>query len=284
MIRVTDKQYFMEETLVTNLNTICYNLPKDWDFITIITGSGMVRVGKSVLAQQVAYYVSHMMETPFSLKNIVFSGDELIKVAKECPKHSAIIYDEAKAELDAKKTMASISIKLTDFFSKCGMLNHFMILVLPDFFELNKRIAVNRSNNLLNVFITHTKVHSKKFGDVLEYQRGYFEFYGRSQKRNFWLEAKMKKSEDYNIGMRHRNYWGDFDNFWIVDREEYNKKKMKYLSSTSSEDKSSLLKNDRDSIILNMSKQGLSCSEIGKYCGYTRQRIQQILADVKEID
>ena len=75
MERVTDKEFWMDGYLKSNLNTLCYNLPNDWDSVILISGSGMVRMGKNVLAQQVGYYVSWKMGTPFSLENVCFSGD-----------------------------------------------------------------------------------------------------------------------------------------------------------------------------------------------------------------
>ena len=118
MIRVTDKQYWMDAQLANNLNTVIYNLPHDWDFVCIMTGNGMVRVGKSVLAQQVGYYVAHHLGTSFTVDNIVFSGDELIGTAHKLKPNSVIVYDEARAELDVAKTMERVSKILRDFFAE----------------------------------------------------------------------------------------------------------------------------------------------------------------------
>jgi hypothetical protein len=227
MIKVTDKEYWMEQRLINDLNTVIHNLPHDWDFVCILTGNGMVRVGKSVLAQQVGYYVAYHIGTPFSIENIVFSGEELIGTAHKLPPHSVLIYDEARAELDSAKTLEKVSKILRDFFAECGMYNHFIILVLPDFFELNKRIAVTRSDFLINVF-KHYEAKNVNNIDVLEYKRGYFEFYGRDRKKRLYIDGK-KAEDDYNIGMKLRNYWGTFKDFRIIDKDEYEKKKLAFL-------------------------------------------------------
>jgi len=226
MEKVTDLQYWMDTHLKTQLNTICYNMGRDWDFVVIVTGSGLVRVGKSVIAQQAGYYVAHKMGTPFTLKNVVFDSEELMKTAHQLPLNSVIVYDEARATLDAKKVMERISKTLMDFFAECGMYNHLIILVLPDFFELNRRMATTRSDALINVFRSAEEKKLQDGTEVLNYKRGYFEFYGKRRKKELYIKGK-KAYDNYGVGKR--NFWGEFREFWVVDKEEYMKKKVTFL-------------------------------------------------------
>ena len=71
--------FFMEQRLKTSLDFYIKNVHKDWDYLIVISGEGEVRVGKSVLAQQIAaYWCSeikriHNVACPLSVKeNIVF--------------------------------------------------------------------------------------------------------------------------------------------------------------------------------------------------------------------
>ena len=63
--------YWMDNGLKKILNSIAYNVPNDWDSIILISGSGMVRVGKSVLAQQIGHYLSTKLKTPWGINNIL---------------------------------------------------------------------------------------------------------------------------------------------------------------------------------------------------------------------
>lgn len=226
MERVTDKQYWMDNYLKTNLDTIDYNLTKDWDFVIPISGSGMVRVGKSVLAQQVGYYIAWKRQTPFTVDNIVFSGEELMKIASKLPKNSVIIYDEARGELDSKKTMESVTKSLLDFFAECGMYNHCIILVLPNFFELPKSIAIYRTDILLNVLKLTEEKTLPNGTVVIEYKRGFYEFFNRQSKKKLYIEGK-KRYDDYTAAKR--SFYGEFRNFDIIDRDAYEQKKLNFL-------------------------------------------------------
>lgn len=226
MKRVTDKEFWIHEYLRKNLKTITHNLGRDWDFVFVISGDGMVRVGKSVLAQQIAYFVAYEKGTPFSLENIVFSGEELMSVAHRLPKNSCIIYDEARGELDSKKTLEKVSKVLQDFFAECGMYNHFIILVLPDFFELNRNLAISRSEALINVFRTAEAKTDKDGEEVLQYVRGFYDFYNRSGKKKLYDWGK-KNNKEYN--KKFRKFWGEFRNELVVDKDAYERKKMLFL-------------------------------------------------------
>ena len=88
--------FYMEGYLKDNLDILAEKIADDQMFVILITGSGNVRVGKSVLAQQVGYYLSHKVnelhkvKTEFTLKNITFKGDELQKKAFELPRYSVL--------------------------------------------------------------------------------------------------------------------------------------------------------------------------------------------------
>ena len=227
MQKVTDLAYSMHPNLIKNLDTICYNLGKDFDFVGIITGKGMVRVGKSVIAQQIGYYVAHEMNTPFTLKNVVFSGKELIKIAHEIPKNSVLIYDEAREGTSNLRTMENMSKLLGDFFAECGMYNHFIILVMPNYLDLSKTLAVSRSEFLIDCRRYPRKKILKNNKEVIEFLRGYFDFFGRKEKHTIYIEGK-KNNENYN-SEKHRNFDGTFPKFWVLDKEEYDKKKAAFV-------------------------------------------------------
>ena len=209
--------FYMEGYLKDNLDILAEKIADDQMFVILITGSGNVRVGKSVLAQQVGYYLSHKVnelhkvKTEFTLKNITFKGDELQKKAFELPRYSVLDLDEGDDLVE--HYWNKLSKDLRRFFRKAGQLNQFVILVLPDFFELPKAYAITRSTCLINV----------RF--VGKFERGYFRFYNFERKKKLYL--KGKKYADYSLV--NSNFNGTFTNAYTIPEQEYRSKKQKDL-------------------------------------------------------
>jgi hypothetical protein len=228
MIKVTSLGFWMDGYLRSNLNSIIYNMKQDYDTLGLISGSGMVRVGKSVIAQQAGFYCAEKLGTKFGVENIVFSGKELMAAARRLPKNSVIIYDEARAELNVRRVMENITKSLLDFFAECGMYNHLLLMVCPDFFELPKSVATSRSEFLINVKRVGVQKKDTEGEEVVSFERGRFEFYNRRGKKMLYIVGK-KAFDDYDVGMKYRSFDGNFTNTWIVDRKAYEEKKLKHL-------------------------------------------------------
>ena len=231
MKRVTKLGFFMDGYLIQQLETFIYNMRNDWDTVILISGNGMVRVGKSVIAQQIASYLGERLNTPFGINNIVFTGEELRDQAVKSPPNSVFVYDEARGELDTKKVMEKMTKKLIDFFNECGYLNHAVIVVLPDFFDLPKFIACSRSTCLVNVYARRERVSLRtpihEVTEVTRYDRGFFQFFDRPSKKKLYILGK-KNYNDYDVVKPTFN--GSFPNGFIINEEEYKAKKAKHVS------------------------------------------------------
>jgi len=205
--------FYMDGYLKSNLNILKEVRKKDMDFVILVSSSGIPRAGKSVIAQQIAYDLDYKF--PYDCNMICSSADEFKSKAKKIKrKGTAIIYDEAKFGLDAKRGMESVTKALLDFFSECGQLNAYLIIVLPEYFDLKKEIALNRSVCLINVTMNGFK-------------RGYFSFYNREAKKQLYIKGK----EYLNYRASKSNFRGRFTNFYTVDEEIYRKKKAYALRS-----------------------------------------------------
>lgn len=220
--------YHMDDILKYNLDILIKNIINDWDFTIIISGGGGVRVGKSVLAFQIACYWTyqmwkyHKIKVEFSLKNsCVFNGTELIEKGNYLGvnfKHSPLLYDEAGADLEGRKVMSTVTKDVLDYFRECGQYNLLNILVIPEFFDLPKSIAVSRSRLLIDVYTMHGE------NDMIE--RGFFQIYSPHNKKQL-----------YRLGKKELNYkaWsadhktGKFDNVFPLNKEEYKKMKAEAL-------------------------------------------------------
>ncbi len=277
MLRVTDKKFWIHPTLKSNIDSLIINAKNDFDFMIIISGSGTVRGGKSVMGMQLAYYIEYQRakmnkrKIDFTIENnICFSGAELIENAKK-KRESIFVYDEAREGLDNKKMWEKKTQDLLDFFAECGMYNHFLIVVLPDYFELPKGIAITRSILLLNVYYVkkHRKL-KKGFGDIktgqeyLDFVRGRFDYYNRKAKKNLYNFGR--KTQDYTKAKP--IFSGEFLNYWVIDKKVYEAKKLKFLNRqrTAEESQVNRFLMQRNILFKILSDFGFEQKEIASLC------------------
>ncbi len=224
-----DKKWKMHELLVNNLKLIKKHNANDWDFKMLISGDGMTRTGKSTIASQIAQYLDPTFAENYK-DRMIFDGEKLIDIAYTIGKNKALVYDEAKAGLDSKKQMEQYTKKLLDFFSQCGSLNHMLIVVLPEYFELPKSIAMTQSIFLLNCYARNG------------FERGYFEFYNRKDKR--YLYVKGTKYFDYTS--QRPTFKGTFTNYVPFNRKTYEALKSETLNKIRKRENVGKIKEEKD--------------------------------------
>ena len=176
--------------------------------------------------------------------------------AHTLPRYSCIVLDEGD-DLTGHH-FSKVIQTLNKFFRKCGQLNLFIILILPDFFELKPAYALTRSNYLCNV----------KFVD--EFTRGYFDFFGPSNKRKLFLNGKRWK--DY--GAAQPNYQGRFVPLYTVDEEAYRQAKLDDLNESEDDEVSTKaqLKNYKIELLTKMHEafKDIPIADLGKVFGMGR--------------
>jgi len=264
-IKSGDHKWKMHEILLHNLKGIKKESLNDWDFKILISGDGMTRSGKSTIAFQIAQALDQTFANDWE-NRILFDSEKLIENARKVGKNKALVYDEARAGLDSKRQMFKYSRNLLDFLSECGSLNHFIIIVLPEFFDLQKSIAINSSVFLINVIVK--KGHT----------RGYFDFYNRKDKRYLFIKGKAF----LNYHAQNRSWGGTFTKYIPLDRKKYEKIKQEELQrirereekpkSTKRLDK---LKGRNMLLIEELKKSGYTQKKIARVLGVTEQRISQ---------
>lgn len=269
--------FYIDERTQANLNLLAEKIVKDWFFTLIVSGSGNVRIGKSVLAQQIGYYITnavnriHDLDREFTLNNIVFSAEELMEKALELPPYSIVILDEG----DDLTThyWSKLARRLRRFYRKSGQLNLIFILVIPDFFELNKKYAITRSRMLFNV-------------KTWKLERGYYDVFNNKAKKNLYFQGK--KRHDYNAWKVSYDDAHFFD-FYPVGEQAYRKKKREDLQKEIEKEKKEkktptmVKKEQRINIISRLKKKwpDLTQKELGKLLGVTRQTINK---DMKHLE
>lgn len=270
------KAYYINHSLATQLNSLVYNIEKDWDFVIIITGDRTVRSGKSVLAMTVCAYLAYVMQklkykTTFTLEQIYFDSKKMIDEAFDMPKNSIILYDEGREGLASSKYLSPLQQDLLDYFAECGQLNHIFVIVLADFFNLAEEIAVPRSECLINVYREDAKIETDLFHDgikvpIVSFRRGNFEFFNRYRKQELYDKAKAIRRKNY--GLVKADFVGSFTNQYVVDEAAYRAKKRDWLKRF--KERKGMLKVTktdifRNKIMLELHNEGKNSKEIQKY-------------------
>lgn len=281
--------YYMDEFLAMNLMGVPRYLDKSYDCVGIVSGHGKVRIGKSTIAQQVAYFLAWLVaggkmaknertgdwfmskkpekEVHFNLDdNIVFSPEGLMKKAadlyKKYGRNQVIIYDEGRAGLDSASAMQAINRAMQDFFQECGMYGHVIIIVLPNFFKLHEDYAVNRSLFLIDAYADRNL------------RRGFFNFYNEIQKEWLYYMGKKKIGSSLKYSDSRPSFSGRFTAFLPLDKEAYEGAKREALKQKELRNTERKWKKQRDAAIYLLKKIGeMSLKEIAAemtvICGFT---------------
>jgi hypothetical protein len=246
-----DKEWYIDEKLAVQLNSIAWNIKSDWDFVIMLTGDRMVRVGKSVLAQTICAYLAYLFkrtglnDDAYNLDDIYFDNQEMMKEVFKKPRYSINHYDEGREGLAASKAMKGFQQDLIDFFTECGQMNHVFVIVAPDYFELKEEIAVGRSEILINVYRRAEQAQRQLFKDGVEYpvvifSRGYFQFFARKKKAMLFDNFRTTRRKSYSTVSA--DFIGRFTNQYPLGEEEYKKLKKEALARFSSRKESEKLK------------------------------------------
>jgi len=189
--------FYLDGYLKQNMDYLKKSLKNDYDFFVVI--DGRERFGKSTLAAQLAHY----LDPTYNLDRCVFTADQFSDAVEKAEKYQAIVFDEAHGYLGSRQSMSSFNKKLIKIMSEMGSKNLIVIIVLPNFFELDKYPAIHRSSCLINV-----------------HKRAGFMFFNYKKKKDLYL--KGKRFYAYNVSA---NFHGAFVKHFPLDKEAYQAKK-----------------------------------------------------------
>jgi len=223
-------KFYINPTLAKELDKAKTRvLKKNWDYVCLVCG--LPGSGKSTFARTIAKFLCPW----FNLDYIAFTASQFEKITTSCPEFSAVILDESFASFNTKITMTPDYIKVVNHLQLIRKRHLFMILCIPNFFDLSKSIAIFRSSHLFMTFANDA-------GD-----RGNVKAYGREEKRIMYV--KGNRYLDYSCV--HENFTADFiKNKQIIDESEYEKMKDEHLKAMSEKEvRKRALKYNRDEVI-----------------------------------
>jgi len=225
--------------------------------------------GKSTLMRTtVAPYLAKRLEDI----QIVFDADEFVKITNECAENSVIIVDEGFADWNSRQSTRNEFLKLVNHAQLIRQKHLFILICLPNFFDLSKTIAIFRSSHL---FVTYANEKG---------HRGSFLAFGRDKKRELFI--KGSKYMDYNCVRA--NFVGNFRmNKGLMDDEAYEKQKRIHLLSQEKQlDKPNEQRVDRanfitENVIINLKRRGFKQKEMAEILGIAVETVSRHWSKLK---
>lgn len=226
--------FSIEQYLADNLDRIIKRNSKGWDHVAIITG--LPGVGKSTFARYLARY----LDETFNEDRVYFDAAPMIEGMNNSENKKSFVLDESFKDFSSKASMKQEYADLINHLQLLRQKQHYIFLILPDFFSLSKHLALFRSSFLYVVY-------EDSQGD-----------------RCFAVFDREKKKELYILGKQFMNYNAVQPNFRgnfpikcrsgeIVDEELYEKRKREHLLSQGKQEKrGGIAKDMRDKLIVYM--------------------------------
>lgn len=200
--------YGLDDYMKENLDAVKERVENGkWDNKIIIAGySG---VGKSHTVQYFAKY----LDPNFTADNYCFSIDEFIEKASTCPPYTAIVLDESFDSMNSKASLSKEFQKVISFLQIIRQKNLYIFLLLPNFFDLQKSVALYNTNLLI---VAYTDERGK---------RGRYAVFDRDRKKNLYIRGyKMM-----NYSAEKPNFRGKVPVTCVIDWARYEEKKKEHL-------------------------------------------------------
>lgn len=204
--------FYLDEALKVNLDFIKDRVTnKGWDYVSLCTG--LPGVGKSTFVQFTARYLCDWFNEDY----IAFTDEDFIRICNEAPEYSSVVLDESFASLNSKVGMTGAFLRIINHLQLIRQKHLFIFLILPNFFDLSKGVAIFRSSHL---FVIYEKENRRAFA-----------VFDRESKKELYIRGG--KYIDYNCV--NPNFRGRFDREplqgVIVNKEIYERRKREHLMS-----------------------------------------------------
>ena len=259
-VDINGRSIYYDGYLLNNLQTAKEVIQKDWDMVFII--DGIEGSGKSVLAQQIAFF----LDSTLTIDRVVFTPQEFTDAIVKAGKYQAIIYDEAYRGLSSRQAMSQVNKALVSMMAEIRQKNLYIFIVIPCFFELDKYMALWRSRALLHVYT------GEKF------KRGFFSFFSIEKKKRLYI--KGKKLYEY---LESPNFRGRFVKGYCVDEEQYRARKLEVLriAETKKDKREQNWINQRNILIIELTH-FISQQEIADCIRLDKRTISDIIIEDRE--
>jgi len=264
VVIVTDKKYYLDGYVVQIADKICERVEKRKQDI-LVQFDGREGSGKTGASVNFAYYISQKTGRPFSVENMFFDLDKMIKFAGSTEKQ-IILWDEAALGGLSSDWSNKSQRKLKSMLMVCRKKRHVFLFNVPRFYRLNADI-IERTHCLFHIYENDQE------------QPGNFMFIGGDSLVALYMSWKSRKYADY---WKYKKLHGNFR--WalplLIDEEKYEAMKDKAildLANDKQEEKPGRWFN-KDGLTIkntyfNLKEQGMKTSDILKIMEIDRKTL-----------
>ena len=259
-----DSFFWMDGILKANLDSAKTLIKEDWDFLYVIDGE--VGCGKSVFAQQMAYYVS---DGKFKIEQVCFSAGQFREAVLNAEKYEAIVFDEAFRGLSGRSSLSQTNKHIVELLNEIRQKNLFIFIVLPSMWDLDKYVTQHRCSGIFHVYYLPRK---KPDGSYTR-DRGHVRFYKKDK-----ITYLIGNSRIRYIYPKETSFKITFRDFYTLDEKSYKKKKSNALQrKDESSDKPCCKFQERFSKIYNalMDNEVLSQRYLSELTGIERNSLRK---------
>lgn len=236
---------------------------KDYDWVWIVDGSE--GSGKSVFSMQLA----RIIDPTFCLERVCMTPNEFTKAIIKAEKGQAVVFDEGFTGLSSRASLTEINRLMVSLMMEMRQKNLFIVVVMPTIFLLDRYVALFRARGLFHIY---TK----------DGRRGRWVYFNNKSKKQLYIYGKKL----FSYSKPRSNFRGRFADQYVVNEEEYRKKKAETLAKKSRSTRAEVFKRQRDILFYIMDKKlNVKQDRIASYCkdlGYniTRQNISNAVIDL----
>lgn len=274
MVRVTDKNYYMDDRLISKLDLMikrCSGKNKLDNWIVVDGDEGF---GKSTMSICCAYYMAYKLERPFSCEQIFFDPDSFIEYGTKT-KEQVIILDESVFGGLSGDAMTKIGKKLIKFAMIIRKKKHVIFLNIPKFFKLNEYLMVDRSTALIHVYA--------RKGTKL----GRFVYFTNTGKEKLYYGYRKTKTRKYKSLYSFRGTFPDALGI-IIDEKEYDRKKDEAIlkfGAIEEVDKAEMIKENIRNWMETKKKYGIKCTkaEDSKQIGISVETLRKYTRELEKL-
>jgi len=193
---------------------------KNQSAVVVVDGrSGM---GKTTLSLQMASYMSKS----FNIDYIYYTPDKFVAALQVAKKGDTLVFDEAML-LSSRAALSQINRMIVIAMSMIRSKNLFIIFNVNSIFDLDKNLALSRADLLLHCY-----------GDSLTDKGKFLAFFkggdGQDRIKDLYINGKKY----YSYSHPKSNFYTTFSSYFVVDVNEYEKRKQegvnKFLSGSQS--------------------------------------------------
>jgi len=211
MVRVTDKNYYMDDRLISKLDLMIKRCSGNMKLDNWIVVDGDEGFGKSTMSVCCAYYMAYKLNREFGCEQIFFDPDKFIEYGTKT-KEQVIILDESVFGGLSGDAMTKIGKKLIKFAMVIRKKKHVIFLNIPKFFKLNEYLMIDRSTALIHVYAR---------GGT---QLGRFVYFTNTGKERLFNGYRKTRTRKYKSLYSFRGTFPDALDL-LVDEKEYDRKK-----------------------------------------------------------